>query len=78
MPWKWANSEMDPFQKPEDYKNIDSYIKKYYKEFSDIKYIDERMIIYNILDDMRLLTRFNNNELNESIVHYTKKLFKLN
>lgn len=27
-PWKWANSEMNPFQKPEDYKNIDTYIKK--------------------------------------------------
>ena len=45
MPWKWANSEMDPFQKPEDYKNIDTYIKKYYKEFADIEYIDDRMII---------------------------------
>ncbi len=73
-PWKWANSEMDLFQKPEDYKNIDTYIKKYYKEFTDIKYIDERMIIYSILDDIRLLTRFNNNELKENVVNYTKKL----
>lgn len=40
-PWKLANSEMNPFQKPEDYKNIDTYIKKYYKEFSDVKFIDE-------------------------------------
>ena len=78
MPWKWANSEMDPFQKPEDYKNIDTYIKKYYKEFSEINYIDKRMIIYNILDDMRLLTRFDNNELKESVVTYAKKLLKLN
>lgn len=73
-PWKWANSEMDPFQKPEDYKNINIYIKKYYKEFSDIKYIDERMIIYSILDDIRLLTRFDNNELKENVINYTKKL----
>lgn len=43
-----------------------------------IKYIDERMIIYNILDDMRLLTRFDNNELKESVVNYTKKILKLN
>ncbi|MDD6244939.1 MAG: phosphotransferase [bacterium] len=77
-PWKWANSEMNPFQKPEDYKNIDTYIKKYYKEFADIKYIDERMIIYSILDNMRLLTRFDNNELKESVVNYTQKLLKLN
>ncbi len=77
-PWKWANSEMNPFQKTEDYKNIDTYIKKYYKEFADIKYIDERMIIYSILDNMRLLTRFDNNELKESVVNYTQKLLKLN
>ena len=77
IPWKWANSEMNPFQKPEDYKNIDTYIKKYYKEFSDIKYIDERMIIYSILDDIRLLTRFENLELKENIVKYTKELLKL-
>lgn len=73
-PWKWANSEMDPFQKPEDYKNIDTYIKKYYKELSDIEYINERMIIYSILNDMRLLTRFDNNELKESILSFTQKL----
>lgn len=77
-PWKWANSEMDPFQKPEDYKNIDIYIKKYYKEFADTKYIDERMIIYRILDDIRLLTRFDNDELKENVVIYTKKLLNLN
>ena len=77
MPWKWANSEMDPFQKPEDYKNIDTYIKKYYKDFSDIKYIDERMIIYSILDDIRLLTRFDNNQLKEDILNFTKKLINL-
>lgn len=76
-PWKWANSEMDPFQKPEDYKNIDTYIKKYYKEFADIEYIDERMIIYSLLDDIRLLTRFDNNELKENVVTNTKKLLNL-
>ena len=75
-PWKWANSEMDPFQKPEDYKNIDTYIKRYYNEFSDIKFIDKRMIIYGVLDDIRLLTRFDNNELKENVVNYTRKLFK--
>ena len=54
--------------------NIDTNIKKYYKEFSDIKFIDERMIIYGILDDIRLLTRFDNNELKENVVNYTRKL----
>ena len=77
IPWKWANSEMDPFQKPEDYTNIDSYIKKYYDEFSNIKYLDERMIIYRILNDICLLSRFDNDELKQSVITYTKKLLKL-
>lgn len=77
-PWKWANSEIDPYQKPEDYKNIGIYIKKYYKEFSDIKFIDERMTIYRILNDIRLLTRFDNSELKESVVNYTMELIKSN
>lgn len=74
MPWKWANSEMDSLQKPEDYQNIDTYIKKYYKEISDIEFLDERMIIYSILDDIRLLTRFDNNELKANVVNYTRRL----
>lgn len=68
---------MDPFQKPEDYTNIDVYIKKYYEEFSSIKYLDERMIIYRILNDISLLSRFNNDELKQSVISYTKELLKL-
>ena len=75
-PWKWANIEMDPYQKPGDYKNIDIYIKKYYPDFANIKYIDERMIIYRILNDIDLLTRFDNEELKKSVLKYSKELAK--
>ena len=73
-PWKWANTEMDPYQKKEDYQNIDQYLKKYYDEFANIKYIDERMIIYRILNDIKLLTRYNNQELKENVINYSKRL----
>lgn len=75
-PWKWANIEMDPYQKPEDYKNIDIYIKKYYEDFSNIKYIDKRMIIYRVLNDIHLLTRFDNGELKKSVLEYSGRLIK--
>jgi hypothetical protein len=76
VPWKWANLEMDPYQKPEDYKNIDVYIKKYYPRFAKIEYIDERMTIYRILNDLYLLNKYDNKELIESIVNYSKELIK--
>ena len=76
VPWKWANIEMDPYQKPDDYKNIDAYIKKYYPRFAKIEYIDERMTIYRILNDLYLLNKYDNKELIESIVNYSKELVK--
>ena len=58
LPWKWANSEMDPLQKPEDYQNLFEYIKKYYTELKDVKYLKERMKVYWVLNDFELTTTF--------------------
>ena len=75
-PWKWANIEMDPYQKPEDYKHLFEYIKKYYKELNNIKYLDERMLVYRILDDFKLLPRFRETEAKDRILLNSKKLLK--
>ena len=75
-PWKWANIKMDPYQKPEDYKHLFEYIKKYYKELNNIKYLDERMLVYRILDDFKLLPRFRETEAKDRILLNSKKLLK--
>ena len=75
-PWKWANIEMDPYQKKEDYQTIYEYIKKYYTEFSKIKYIDERMKIYRVLNDIELLVNYNKKDLKENIINYSKEILK--
>lgn len=75
-PWKWADIQMDPLQKPEDYKNIFDYIKKYYKDLNDIRHLEERMIIYSILNDVRHLKKYKSKELINSIVENTKKLYR--
>lgn len=77
QPWKWANSEMDPFQKPKDYANLFKYVLKYYPELNNVKYLNQRMIIYTILNDIKLLPRFKNNELKNHILDNTKKLLAL-
>lgn len=74
LPWKWANTEMDPLQKPEDYQNLFEYIKKYYSELNDVKYLEERMLVYWVLDNFELLPRFRNNEEKERIVINCKKI----
>ena len=75
-PWKWANIEMDSYQKPEDYKHLFEYIKKYYKELNNIKYLDERMLVYRILDDFKLLPRFREKEAKDRILLNSKKLLE--
>lgn len=75
-PWKWANIEMDPYQKPEDYKHLFEYIKKYYKELNNVKHLDERMLVYRILDDFKLLPRFKEKDAKDRIVLNSKKLLE--
>lgn len=74
LPWKWANSEMDPLQKTEDYQHLFEYIKKYYTELNDVKYLEERMTIYWVLNDFELLPRFRNNEGKERILINCQKI----
>ena len=75
-PWKWDNIEMDPYQKPEDYKHLFEYIKKYYKELNNVKHLDERMLVYRILDDFKLLPRFREKAAKDRILLNSKKLLE--
>ncbi|KAK8852511.1 hypothetical protein M9Y10_017496 [Tritrichomonas musculus] len=77
MPWRWANSEMDPLQKKEDYQTIITYVLKYYKEMAEVNYLEQRMIIYSIQNEINLLARFNNLSLKETILSYSKRLLNL-
>ena len=74
LPWKWANSEMDSLQMPEDYQNLFEYIKKYYTELNDVKYLEERMTIYWVLNDFELLPRFRSSEGKERILINCQKI----
>ena len=67
---------MDPYQKPEDYKHLFEYIKKYYKELNNVKHLDERMLVYRILDDFKLLPRFREKEAKDRILLNSKKLLE--
>lgn len=73
-PFKWASLETEKFQKREDYINLFTYVKKYYQELNELKYLDFRMLIYEVLNDIQLLCRFNETELKERIIEDSFKI----
>ena len=73
-PRKYANIEMDTFQKTHDYKNIWNYIKQYYEELNDIKYLEQRMLIYKVWNSIRKLKKYKLQELIDDVVNSSKKL----
>lgn len=75
-PWRWADIVMDPYQKPKDYKNIYTYVKKYYAELSNIKYLEERQIIYKILDAVKSLQKYKKKSIINKVINCSKLLIE--
>jgi hypothetical protein len=48
-PWKFASEETEKYTKLEDYKNIMSYIEKYYPELIHVDNLYKRLAIYDIV-----------------------------
>ena len=75
-PWRWADIVMDPYQKSKDYKNIFTYVKKYYQELSNIKYLEERQIIYKILGASKDLQKYKNKDIIDKVINCSKLLIE--
>ena len=73
-PWRYNNSLIENI---EIYQNIFNYVKKYYKELGNIKYLDLRMLIYTVYEDMKLLDKYQTKELINNIIKNTQKLINL-
>lgn len=63
MPWKFASEETEEFTKEEDYKNIMSYLDRYYPEILSIPNLYERLAIYDVIYFLEQLVK--HPELNE-------------
>ena len=48
-PWKFASEETEQYTKLSDYKNIMTYIEKYYPELIHIDNLYKRLAIYDIV-----------------------------
>ena len=74
LPWKWANIEMDPLQKPKDYRYLFDYVKKYYPEVNSINHLEERMLIYWVLNEFKLLPKYREEDSKDRILMICKKI----
>ena len=72
-PLKYASDIDATHIKAEDYKNIIKYIKKYYTELFNVRYLNKRLAIYDIVYNLKLLKRYPHvNELKNSIISRSK------
>lgn len=70
QPWKHANEECEKYTMVEDYKNIMSYIEKYYPEIISIPNLYKRLAIYDFIYEFSHLVKFSNHydELKEAVM----------
>lgn len=48
-PWKFASEETEKYTNSSDYTNIKLYLEKYYPEILNVKYLEERLAIYDLV-----------------------------
>lgn len=60
-PAKFATEENEKYAKPEDYQHLWGWYQKYYPEMFNFENQEERIIIYQLLDCLRLLEEWSHN-----------------
>lgn len=48
-PWKFASEETEKYTNSSDYTNIKLYFEKYYPKILNVKYLEERLAIYDLV-----------------------------
>ena len=73
-PYRWASAETDMMQTDYDYRNIVDMIKKNYPRLNSVKYLDERFLIYELIEDIKEYKYTGKEKLKEEINNKIKKL----
>ena len=76
QPWKHANEECEKYTKVEDYKNIMSYIEKYYPEIINTPNLYKRLAIYDLIYDFSHFVKYLDyyDELKEAVMSAAKRV----
>ena len=52
-PYLWASAETDMLQTDYDFKDVIKIVKKYYPRLNNVKYLEERFTIYELIQDLK-------------------------
>ena len=76
QPWKHANEACEKYTKVEDYKNIMTYIEKYYPEIINIPNLYKRLAIYDLIYEFSHFVKFLDyyDELKEAVMSAAKRI----
>ena len=76
QPWKHASEECEKYTKVEDYKNIMSYIEKYYPEIINTPNLYKRLAIYDLIYEFSHFVKFPNyyDELKKAVIATAKRI----
>jgi len=70
VPWHWASAKTDMLTIESDYQNLMPTIIENYQELKDIPHLQERLLIYDIIE---LLKDYKNTH-NEELLNHIKKI----
>lgn len=76
QPYRWASEKTDMLTVPSDYKKIMDLIIENYQELKNIKYLNERLSVYDIIDLLETYYNTNNSYYLKIAKEQTKKLIK--
>ena len=76
QPWKHANEECEKYTNVADYKNIMTYIEKYYPEIINTPNLYKRLAIYDLIYELSHFVKFLDcyDELKEAVMSATKRI----
>lgn len=76
MPWKWASAETDMITVEDDYQDLMKMIIENYPELKNIPYLNERLIIYCIIDLLITYKNTKGEDVLEQVIFKVRKLVK--
>ena len=74
VPWHWASVKTDMLTIENDYQNLMPTIIENYQELKEIPYLEERLLIYDIIEMLKDYKNTYNEELLKEIKDTIKKI----
>ena len=76
QPWKHANEECEKYTNVEDYRNVMTYIEKYYPEIINTPNLYKRLAIYDLIYEFSHFVKFLDyyDELKEAVMSAAKRI----